>query len=346
MEVCDEPLWDGGRMAPHTGKRWAVSIVLFASVLLLLLAISGASYQAIASRADAQRFRHPGQLVSVGRFRLNVYCTGQGSPTVVLEAGWSDSLDSWSRVQPEIARFARVCSYDRAGYGYSDPGPMPRTSDRIALELHAALRSAGEKPPYLLVGHSFGGFNIRVFNGKYSEQVAGLVLVDATEEDQYRLLPRAWADMGAAMRRRARRQAFWAPLYIHLGLARLQLRLQGYQVSPVLLQSKYLEARASELENIEVSAGQARIADHIHDKPLLVLTAGRVIDTTLKAVLSEEDQRAYADVWVNDLQLRLARLSARGRRVVVPDSGHDMPTDRPDAIVAAVRELCSLENHP
>lgn len=249
-------------------------------------------------------------------------------------------------MQPEIARFTRVCSYDRAGYGYSDPGPMPRTSARIASELHAALRSAGEKPPYLLVGHSFGGFNVRVFNGNYSDQVAGIVLVDATQEDQYRLLPRAWADMGAAMRRRAQRQASWAPLYIDLGLARLQLRLQGHEAPPVLLQSKYLRARASELENIEVSAEQARTAGHMDNKPLLVLTAGRAVDAVLKAVLSEQDQRVYEKTWVNDLQLRLKHLSKRGTRLMVPDSGHDIPTDRPDAIVTAVRELCAQQDQP
>lgn len=331
-------------MAPGNGKLWPLWVVLFASVVLSLLAIAGASYQAIASRADAQQYRHPGQLVGVGKFRLNVYCSGQGSPTVVLEAGLADSLESWSRVQPEIAGFARVCSYDRAGYGYSDPGPMPRTSDRIAAELHAALRAAGEKPPYLLVGHSFGGFNVRVFNGKYPDEVAGLVLVDATQEDQYRLLPRAWADMGEAMRRRARWQAFWAPLYIDFGLARFQLRLQSRRVPPLLLQSKYVKARASEFENIEVSAGQARIASHIEHKPLLVLTAGKAIDAGLNAVLSEQDRRAYQETWVNDLQLRLAHLSARGRRVVVPDSGHDIPTDRPEAIVTAVRDLSAAQD--
>ncbi|MGI8746474.1 MAG: alpha/beta fold hydrolase [Bryobacteraceae bacterium] len=151
-------------------------ILLFASLLVVLLALTGASYEALASRVDNQRFYRPGRLVDVGEFRLNLYCAGQGSPTVVLEVGLADSLDSWSRVQPEIARFARVCSYDRAGYGYSDPGPMPRTSDRIASELRAALRSAHENPPFLLVGHSFGGFNVRVFNGKYPDEVAGLDL--------------------------------------------------------------------------------------------------------------------------------------------------------------------------
>ena len=172
------------------------------------------------------------------------------------------------------------------------------------------------------------------------------MLVDATQEDQYRLLPAAWGNLGAATRRRARRQAFWAPLYIGLGIARVQLSLQGQQVPPVLLQSKYLKARASEFENIEVSAEQARMADHIGDTRLVVLTAGIVIDAGLKTALSDEDQRAYEQTWVNDLQLRLAHLSKRSRRVVVPDSGHDMPTDRPDSIVMAVRELCAPQNQP
>ena len=319
---------------------------MFALALLCLSALAGASYHAIAWRRDDQHLRRPGRLVSAGEFRLNVYCTGQGSPTVVLESGLADALDTWRSAQPEISRFARVCSYDRAGYGYSDPGPLPRTSDRIASELHVALESAGEKPPYLLVGHSFGGFNVRVFNGKYSDQVGGLVLVDATQEDQYRLLPRAWSNLGAATLRRAQRQAFWAPLYIDLGIARLQLRLQGQQLPPVLLQSRYLKARTSEFENIEVSAEQARTADHIGDKPLVVLTASRAIDAGLKAALSDEDQTAYDQIWVNDLQLRLAHLSKRGRRVVVPNSGHNMPADRPDAIVTAVRELCAPQNQP
>jgi len=333
-------------MALGSGKLRPLRIALFIAALLALAVLAGASYQAFEWRADDQRLRRPGHLVDAGRFRLNLYCAGRGSPTVILESGLADSLDSWRRVQPDIARFARVCSYDRAGYGYSDPGPMPRTSDRIASELHSVLDSAGEKPPYLLVGHSFGGFNVRVFNGKYSDEVAGLVLVDSTQEDQYRLLPAAWGNLGAATRRRARRQAFWAPLYIDLGIARLQLRVQGYQAPPVILQSKYLKARASEFQNIEVSAEQARAADHIGDKPLVVLTASRTIDAGLKAALSEEDQKAYAQTWINDLQLRLAHLSTRGRRMLVADSGHDIPADRPDAIVTAIRELCAPQSQP
>ena len=114
----------------------------------------------------------------------------------------------------------------------------------------------------------------------------------------------------------------------------------------MLLQSKYIKARASEFENITVSAEQARRAGNIDDKPLVVLTGGNVIDVALKAALSEEDQKAYADIWVNKLQLLLAHLSKRGRRIVLPDSGHDIPTDHPEAIVNAVREVSTRPNQP
>lgn len=127
--------------------RIGARILLFASVLVALFAAAGASYQAIASHLDAKHFSHPGRLVGAGGLRLNLYCAGRGKPTVVLEAGLADSLETWRSVRPAVARFAHVCSYDRAGYGYTDSGPMPRTSDRIASELHAALRSAGESRP-------------------------------------------------------------------------------------------------------------------------------------------------------------------------------------------------------
>jgi pimeloyl-ACP methyl ester carboxylesterase len=256
--------------------------IAFALVgLLLLLALAGASYQAVATSVDARRFPEPGQLIDIDGIQLKLNCTGQGSPTVVLEAGLGDVLIGWKRVQSPIAEFSRVCSYDRAGYGGSDPGPMARTSAQIAKELHTLLQKAGEKPPYLLVGHSFGGYNVRVFNGQYPDQVAGIVLVDSTQEDQYELLPKAWNEIGAAMLKRYERQAKWAPIFIDLGLARAMLRFQGIHGSYLILQSKYVKARASELEAIQTSAEQARAAGNISEKPLVVLTAGRNSDASL-----------------------------------------------------------------
>ena len=165
--------------------------------------------------------------------------------------------------------------YDRAGYGGSDPGPMPRTSHQIATELNALLRNAGEMPPYVLVRPSFGGYNIRVFNGLYSDEVAGIVLADATQEDQYELLPKAWNAISAAQLKHCERLARYSFFVVDLGIGRLMLRAQegGDNGAYLILQTKYLRARTSELRKIRISAGQARSADHINDKPLVVLTA-------------------------------------------------------------------------
>ncbi len=120
----------------------------------------------------------PGRLVDVGGFKLHVNCAGEGSPAVVLDAALGGSSISWSLVQPDVAADTRVCSYDRAGFGWSEAGPMPRTASRIAGELHVLLDRAGVPPPFVLVGHSFGGFVMRIFAGRYRSDVAGLVLVD------------------------------------------------------------------------------------------------------------------------------------------------------------------------
>ncbi|HEX8881763.1 MAG TPA: alpha/beta hydrolase, partial [Candidatus Acidoferrum sp.] len=137
---------------------------------------------------DARRSPEPGRLVDVGGYRLKINCGGRGSPTVLLESGLGDVLSEWRPVQLQISTFTRVCSYDRAGYGESDAGPLPRTSLQISRELHALLQNAGEHPPYILVGHSFGGYNVRVFNGEFRNEVVGMVLADSPQEDQYELL--------------------------------------------------------------------------------------------------------------------------------------------------------------
>jgi pimeloyl-ACP methyl ester carboxylesterase len=242
-------------------------------------------------------------------------------------------------VQPALARLTRVCSYDRAGYGNSGPGPFPRTSARIAEELHRLLEIAAERPPYVLVGHSFGGFNVRVFHGRYPEKVAGLILVDATQEDQYKRLPPEWNALRLAMLARYKNQARWAPINIEFGITRFLFWIQRTEVPHLLLQTKYLRARASELEAIQTSAEQARRAGDIGAKPLIVLTAGFHSDRLITESLSLSQLEQYQNIWVNDLQSRLVRLSARGKRIVLQDSGHDIPAERPGAVVDAVLEV-------
>src|ERR1043166_4150112 len=159
---------------------------LFVIVAALLLISTAASGQEAASGGGAPAdivYARPGQLVDAGGFRLNLYCTGSGSPTVVFDSGWGDWAPAWSKVQPEIAKWTRACSYDRAGTGFSDPGPMPRTSVRIAKELRTALHRAGIAGPYILVGSAFGGDNVRTFADLYMDEVAGLVSDDADPVD-------------------------------------------------------------------------------------------------------------------------------------------------------------------
>jgi len=133
--------------------------------------------------ATADRFPPAGRLVEVGGHRLHLNCTGHGGPTVVIENGTGDFSFDWSLVQPVLSRQMRVCTYDRAGYAWSEPGPQPRTFQQIALELHTGLHKLEIKGPYVLVGQSSGGFPARAFAKYYPQEVAGMVLVDALHED-------------------------------------------------------------------------------------------------------------------------------------------------------------------
>src|SRR5438874_2476643 len=153
----------------------------FAALLVVL--VWAVQLGASASTPADIVYARPGQLVDEGGFRLNLNCMGSGSPTVVFDSGWGDWAPAWSKVQPEIAKWTRACSYDRAGTGFSDLGPMPRTSVRIAEELRNALHHAGMPGPYILVGSAFGGDNVRTFADMYMDEVAGLVMVDADPDD-------------------------------------------------------------------------------------------------------------------------------------------------------------------
>ncbi len=154
----------------------AFSLVIAAGAMV---AVQGAANAAPGDTVYAQ----PGRLVPASGTRLNFYCMGSGSPAVVFDSGWEDWSPAWAVVQPQVAKWTRACSYDRAGAGFSEAGPMPRTSVRIADELHAALHNSGIEGPYILVGHAFGGDNVRTFADRYMSDVAGMVLVEADPGD-------------------------------------------------------------------------------------------------------------------------------------------------------------------
>ena len=145
---------------------------------LVMIAVSGVVYEKIGEWQDRRHFPQIGRSVDIGGRTLNLYCSGQGSPTVILESGHSISGLGWAVIQPRVASFTRACWYDRAGYGWSDSGSFPQHSNQIAQDLHRLLTSAGERPPYVLAGHLFGAFNVRAFQHFYPQEVAGMVLID------------------------------------------------------------------------------------------------------------------------------------------------------------------------
>ena len=281
---------------------------------------------------------------------------------VVLDSGSGVPALGWILVQPEVAKFARVCSYDRAGYGWSDPGPEPRTSSEIAKELKALLDAAGERPPYVMVGHSFGGFNVRVFAGLYPGEVAGVVLVEGSHEDEdhrmAELLP------PSVMEREAKAD-LWnerigriiRPVRVRFGIERLRLEtgwetprygtLQSTRLPKDLReellylrqQDKFGKAVAAEGNAFQESILEVRRAGALGDRPLIVLTAGNPYDPD--PILTKEQSDKLKNVWIYELQLQEAHLSTRGKQIIVPDSTHMIPIDRPDSVVSAIHEVWS-----
>jgi pimeloyl-ACP methyl ester carboxylesterase len=316
----------GRRVLSWTGRGLAA---LFA--LIAVLALAGASYEAIAAAGDARRYPAPGQLVDVGGYRLHIQCVGTGSPTVVLDAGLSGSSLDWSLVQPSLGRSTRVCAYDRAGMGWSDPGPQPRTPRQIADELHTLLTKAGIPGPYVLVGHSLAGKNVRLFALTHPDQVAGMVLVDARSEyvdantSPAEVQTFQWESAVQAILYRVARS---------VGLVRLigasfwggeamprEMRTEG-----MLLTTSRRAVEAQTAEGLERAADDALLqaAPSLGERPLVVLAS--------------EQNMTGTPYWAEG-QRRQAALSTNGRLIVPAGSVHYIHWEQPALVIDAVRQV-------
>ena len=249
----------------------------------------------------------PGRAVDIGGYRLNVQAMGAGDVTVVLEAGLGDDLGVWNKVLPDVAKHARVVAYDRAGLGYSDPSPMPRTPEQIATELHALLRRAGIAPPYVLVGHAEGGFSVRRFASLYPGEVAGLVLVDASHETQ-----------GA--RWRALDSTSWETY--------VDKKRTFYAITQGPLQAEY-EAFLKVMEEQEVPGVGA-----LPDVPVVVLTAMRPVEEPRYIGETEKGLQVKYELhkaWVDHAK--------QGVHYVTKTSGPYVHREEPKWVVKAIREV-------
>ena len=268
----------------------------------------------------------PGRLVDVGPHRLHIHCTGAGSPSVVFESGLGGTYLDWARVQPEVSRFARACSYDRAGYGWSEPGPEPRDAGRIARELDTLLAHADIPPPYVLVGHSFGGLAVRMFvTRKERRAVAGLVLVDAAHEHQFQRLESAGVTvpMAPTGRRFIIANHGLVPNALPENLKPVARRLA--------LARKAVRTLYAELGSLRHSAGQLGSARRTIDVPVVVLSRSPRRD-------AGEGHDRVDETWL-DLQRDLARTIGNSSVQVVPGSGHYIHLDRPNRVVDAIRTI-------
>jgi pimeloyl-ACP methyl ester carboxylesterase len=272
---------------------------------------------------------------------------------VILDTGGSAPGYSNIPLQKLISKQTRTCWFDRAGLGWSDPSPVTQTSAAIAADLHKLLRAAKIDPPYILVGQSFSGFNVRVFTKAYPSEVAGVVLLDSVQEDQQQYEPRSTLAPLNRLPAVVRSGLCGAtPLAAEVGLIRLVMSASGpdRRVPPGFTPSEaiMLHGLESQPKAIvassgcgawEKSAAEVRQAGSLGDVPLVVLTAGKPI--TVGNPNDDRELQAFHEIWVHQLQPRLAALSTRGKQVIVEESSHGIAGDMPGAAVEAVRQIIS-----
>ena len=315
-------------------RRWLVwsGRLLF---ILVAFALLGATYQAIATWRDARAFPPPGQLVDVGGYQLHLHCLGTGSPAVVTENGLGGSSPDWTLVQPAVSQTTRVCSYDRAGSGWSEVGPTPRTSCQISTELHTLLTKAGIAGPYVMVGHSAGGMHAQVYASQYPTDVAGLVLVDPTPAQAImRFTPEQRRTVLPNLDQLPLLQAME-----FLGVMRL-LPLPGADVLTALpaatqaqvrahrLQSGAMAAMAAEAASLATSIQETTAANPLPpERPLLIVWHG------IPAEPVELEPLAQANME------ELLQRSANSKFVVAEQSGHAIPFERPAVVIDAINQV-------
>jgi pimeloyl-ACP methyl ester carboxylesterase len=306
--------------------RWLGGVV----ALVVGLILAGTLYESVAEAADLQAYPPLGQMIDVGGYRLHIKCTGTGSPTVVIDAGLGGWSLTWNSVQEEVAKTTRVCTYDRAGMGYSESSPLPRTAEQFAYELHTLLERANIAGPYVLVGHSLGGLTVRIFVQDYPTEVAGVVLIESMNPGQM-----AQSQMEIAPQTSYQPSAFSLPFLLgRIGLVRVLAEPLGLiQNLPAQTQSAYaafavtprtVQEWVDEFSSVQVSLAQAEAVSSFGDLPLIVLTA----------TLNQQ-----AD-W-QTMQTELLLLSSNSQQLFADKSGHNMEIDQPEAAVAAIVNMVS-----
>jgi pimeloyl-ACP methyl ester carboxylesterase len=296
----------------------------------LILAAGGMIYENISEARDRRLNPTAGKVFDVAGRKMHIDCMGEGGPAVILEAGLGDTHISWRKVQPQVAQVTRVCSYDRSGLGYSHSSSRPRTSKVMAEELHALLRAASIAPPYILVGHSLGGYNVRLYASLYRNEVAGMVLVDASHPGQENRFPLELKNMEGTWLREAEFLEYTMPF----GIPRL-MGLCDEEPEQRAIECNWHTARegVAELKAFPESAAETAATGSLGDMPLAVLSHD---PSKPAADLPPDLAKPTNDAW-EKMQEELAHLSMRGTQTIAKNSAHYIQIDRPDVVVEGVR---------
>jgi pimeloyl-ACP methyl ester carboxylesterase len=328
-----------GTAQPNEGRRrtgllgWLWRIGLAILILLVGAAGTGLIFQVVATRNNQQKFPAPGELVDVGGYQLHINCFGEGSPTIILDAFSGGSSASWGLVQPEIAQSTRVCSYDRAGAGWSERGPIPRDMNQQVPELHALLARAQIDGPYVLVGHSYGGRIARVYAKAYPREVIGMVLVDPGRLDDDPRFPPQYHKNNAAEQRLITVARWLAPF----GVARLFRPQSEYYDLPAQqaaasdsfgVTPKFFQTIIDEFRAHPQTLAQEREVTSLGSMPLIVVSATAPDDQTRR-------------VWT-EINGELAELSTNRVHRAVPGATHESlvwEIDHAQVTIDAIRRV-------
>ena len=288
-------------------------LVIIAAIIAAI-PIVGGLYQAFAARREHKAYPAPGQMVDAGGHRLHLVTMGEGAPTVILDAGMVSFSSNWAWVQPEVAKVTRVVAYDRAGLGWSDPGPQPRDAVRSARELHTALQNAGIGGPYVVAGHSYGGLTMRAFADLYPDEVVGMVLVDASHPDQWANIPASRNGQTVASGQKV------AGVLGQLGLFRLMTK-EAETLAAGLPPRQYAEIKAFSMTpaSLAVSSNALAVWDSI-TRP--AINQAKSLGNMPLVVLSVTEQAMYADV-LTKLQNELPALSSNSKHITIQGATHE-----------------------
>lgn len=325
--------------------RAAIGLVVFLAIAML----AGAIYQAAASASDSKKYPPPGKLYDMGGRKSHLYCTGEGSPIVILEAGAGLPSITWFMVQEKVAEFTRVCSYDRPGFGWSKTASGPLSSDQVAADLHQLLKTAGVPGPYILVGHSDGGVYVRAYASQYPSEVLGIVLVDSSHESQNLRFPAKFQEYSQRQNLTTQLCQYVSPFGAFRLVKLWNLMLpetiessdMGKAVIATLYRNSYCKAAYDELIAASEMLSQPEGPASLGDLPLIVLSAGATYNELPEVAVMAigEDVIAQMDQVSQELQQELTGLSSQGEQVIAEGSGHFIQWDQPDVVIDAIHTM-------